>query len=205
MSKFSTIKELEFTEKHLIEAYNIEKENPNYSDEMISPVDVIINWHKHNPYTTIGIKSNENDELAGYITALPLQDNIFQKFLNGECIDTYLSIDNIMQYNKASKDYKLYLCSIGINPKYKNSEVFQLLLKAFFTQIINLAIYHGIYFSEVIADTITSEGSHLCEIIGMEKVKNTNHNSNIFYIKTKKLKNNRLTKNFLKMYKKYEK
>jgi hypothetical protein len=161
-----------------VQMVEIEK---NYWDKkLISSPEVTFAWYNHNPWTLVAVRDIEKNILAGHVSLIPIDDEIFLKIKDGKYIDTEIPIEHIKKYNKQG-NYKLYCCSIAIDPLYKGSKAFKIMIKEYANRF-NLLEKKGLIFTDVISDSITSKGEKLSKFLGMKLINNSNHNSKIMWV-----------------------
>lgn len=167
----------EIVKEDFEESYRIEKlVLPN---DLISPVDEVVSWYKHNSYTMHGVRDTITGKLIGFINALPLTDQMYNLIEKGQTLDTIIPITMIKKYDYPDF-YKLYISSICISPEYQDSNAFKILYDSFIEEILNIAILKEIFISEILADASTPQGERLCNAIRMTFITSTNHNSKIY-------------------------
>lgn len=166
----------DFCDEDIEELFRLEKKL--FTPDLISPVEIAKQWYYHNPMTLIGARDRATGKLIGFFNALPVCEELFSKIESGEYVDTHIPIDEIRLYDLPDL-YKLYLCSFCVDPEYKNTDAFRLIIDGFIDLLMHLAAKE-IYITEIIADAITKKGEELCRFAGMKEVAKTQHSSKIF-------------------------
>lgn len=201
----------EFTYDDIFESYQIEQLvlPPN----LIASATTTFDWFKYNPLTMIGAKDAATGKLIGFFNTLPVTDDLFEQIKSGDFDDTNFSLKQIRQYDIPGF-YKLYLSSFCIHPAYNTTTAFKIIYTSFVDFLLNMATEREIFISEIIADGVTLKGASLCECIGMNKIKSTTHNSNLYHatlippeVTTLKLNNlvgRRLISYYTKIYNEYK-
>lgn len=77
--------------------------------------------------------------------------------------------------------YSAYFSSIVIHPDYQNTDVFMQLFNAIVKKFIFLG-EHDVFVHRMIADAVTKNGEKFCKLFGMNKIKNSNHESTLYEI-----------------------
>lgn len=149
-----------------------------YTGHLKGMYDTCVGWWKKNPEIYVMLEDKKTNKIVGYINAMPINDDLYQKIRNGESIDTAITPDDIETYNE-NKAYKLYFCSIAIHPDYHNTNAFKRLINQFMLHIFELH-ERGINFSSYIADAVSAVGEKMCKYIGLKYVNDTKHKSKIF-------------------------
>ena len=167
----------EFTEEDIIETYKIEQ--LVLPSKLIASIETDIKWYKHNPLIMLGARDVDTGKLIGFFTTLPITDELYEQIRNGDFDDTKFDENHIRLYDVPGF-YKLYLCSLCIHPLYNTTSAFKTIYTSFIDFLLNLAIEREIYISCIIADGVTLKGSNLCKSIGMNKITESVHNSEIF-------------------------
>ncbi len=173
----SIVSPSDITDADIIECYNIER--LLLPHELISPVEVVLEWYRYNNYIMHGVRDIETKKLIAFINAIPITDSLFAEIEKGNYVDTHIPISEIREYN-IPDFYKLYLCSFCVHPEYHNSNAFKLLYDSFIDLLLELASKKDIYISDLIADAVTPDGEKLCKIVDMKHICNSSHKSNIY-------------------------
>lgn len=167
----------DFTLEDIAELYRIETKL--FRPELITPLEIAIEWHKHNHKALVGVRDIITGNLAGFINALPITDRLFKQIESGDYIDTHIPLEDIRLYDVADF-YKMYMCSFCVDPDYKNTAAFKLIIDSFIDLLLKLAMEDEIYITEIIADAITTKGEDLCEYAGMKEQIRSTHGSKIY-------------------------
>jgi hypothetical protein len=149
-----------------------------YSNEYQGVYETCINWWKKNPAIYVMIEDNQTKKIVGYINAMPLNNDYYQKIRSGETIDTDIPSEEIETYDFPDT-YQLYFSSIAIHPDYHNTNAFKALFDGFIIHILEL-YDREIYFSSIVADAVSAIGEKLCKYIGLTHITNSNHGSKIY-------------------------
>lgn len=156
----------------------VEIDQKSYSEEFQGVYELCMGWFIQNPDIYTVIVDKRIDKVVGYINAMPLEEEIISKIQDGVYMDTDIKPEYILTYDFPDF-YKLYLCSVVIDPDYRGSIAFKMLYEAYFDKLLNLA-RNDVFVSEIIADAVTKDGEKLCNFIGMKKINDTQHGSAIF-------------------------
>ncbi|NTV09418.1 MAG: hypothetical protein HGA47_01415 [Zoogloea sp.] len=141
-----------------------------------------ISWEYYlkNNETYLGVRDMDSGKMAGHICILPIADELFQKIIAGDHIDSDIDIDHILKYDAPGR-YKLHFFSIAIENRYKLSNIHAILFKALKAKVGDLA-ERGIVFTDVTAECVTKAGAVICEsILNMKCVTQTAHDSRIYW------------------------
>ncbi|MEG1642415.1 MAG: hypothetical protein RR272_04805 [Synergistaceae bacterium] len=138
-----------------------------YESEDTSPVEKCLNWYA--------------EEVIACINIMPLTEKYYTKIRNGEYKDTYLPTEAILKYDKIGY-YDLYVSSVAINPKNNDVLLLRELIDFVAGRLIEFS-ERGILCRRIMAEAVSKKGMRLCEIMGMEEVKNLNNISNTYEAK----------------------
>lgn len=147
--------------------------------DLIAEPQISFEWYLLNKYTHIAVKDEETETVVGYITALPIFEDLYDEILLGNFKDNELTTDQIREYNFPDL-YKLYISSVCIHPHYQNTDVLLIMYKELMRIIIELAWGLEIYIMDVVAEASTEKGKKFCETVGMKKVVDTEHKTEIY-------------------------
>ncbi|MEG1836540.1 MAG: hypothetical protein RRZ70_02195 [Synergistaceae bacterium] len=152
-----------------------------YESEDTSPVEKCLNWYEeNNEIYTIAI-DEKTEEVIACINIMPLTEKYYTKIRNGEYKDTYLPTEAILKYDKIGY-YDLYVSSVAINPKNNDVLLLRELIDFVAGRLIEFS-ERGILCRRIMAEAVSKKGMRLCEIMGMEEVKNLNNISNTYEAK----------------------
>ena len=159
-------------------------------------------WFEVNPDIYVMAKDVVANKVIAYVNISPVTDECYEKIKNGDFIDTGITEDMILSYDMPFP-YSVYFSSIVIHPDYQNTDVFLKLLNA----IIKKFTYLGeneVFIKRMIADAVTKNGEKFCKLFGMEKIKNSNHESALYEISLIPPRFRILSKNCKKLYDYYQ-
>lgn len=143
-------------------------------------------WIKVNPDIYTFIFDQLDNEVKGYINAIPIEDDAFEKIKNGSLNDNEISAENIVPFVR-NQNIKIYLMSIAIAQESRAiSEglihlAFEKLMNGFVNKLIYYFINNNIRVTQFLAVGWTSEGRKLCRLMGMQQV-GIDHYSNPIYL-----------------------
>jgi len=127
------------------------------------------------------IEDLELNRIVGEICAIPLDDNTFNSTIKSDFDDRKLLPENIASYDLPDF-YKLYLCSISVDPSYQNVTLaYKMLFDAYIDFLLELA-KEDIFFIEASSMAVTNEGVKLCKSLNMKLKTEGLHNSKIFHV-----------------------
>lgn len=188
------------TEAMIREAVEIDK--LVYKSDYIGDYETCVNWWKKNPQIYIMLEDPQIKRIIGYINAMPINENLYEKIMSGKFIDITIQSTDIETYDLPDY-YKLYIPSVAIHPNYHNTGAFKSLYDAFLLLLVQL-FKQETYFSQILADAVTPAGEKLCKYIGMSLLKETEHFSKIYegkLIPPSIRSTTALSKNIIAMYK----
>lgn len=167
----------ELTYNDFIDMYEIDK--LVLRSDLIAPPDITYNWYQYNVFTHIAVRDSSSGKVIGYFAILPVTDELFQRIQQGDFKDNDLNTDNIRQYNMEDF-YKLYIACVGVHPNYQNTNAFNFLYRALLNMMYNLAIEREVYITDIITEASTKQGEKLCKILGFQKLKDTQLNTELY-------------------------
>lgn len=124
------------------------------------------------------IQDIRTKKIIGYINSMPIDNILYNKIKNGEIIDVMIGEEDIETYDLPDI-YNLYISSVALHPSYHNTGAFKFLYDALMKLITEL-FKREIYFSRILADAVSPIGEKLCKYIGMNKCKESKHQSKIY-------------------------
>lgn len=151
-----------------------------YSQDAWVKADICWDWFQKNPDIYIMGINTETNRVVSYLNAMPISDSYFNTIASGNFLDSQIPQNEIKSYNLPGF-YKLYICSIAIDPAFQNCDICNKMLDAFMSKLLQLAS-KGIYITDVIADGFTENGKRLCELYGMKKIISSSHDSEVYKI-----------------------
>lgn len=149
-----------------------------YNDDYQGIAEMCHQWWHKNAEIYVMIEDLATKTIIGYINAMPLEKEYYDKVVSGEIIDVSTPSEYIQTYDFPDI-YNLYFSSIAIHPDYQNTSAFKLLYDAFLLHLLELA-KREIYFSEIAADAVSEIGERMCKYVGMKKIRESSHDSNIY-------------------------
>ncbi len=186
--------EFRHKEQDFEEVYNIEKQYLEESN--ISSVIQIKKWDKRNNDTHIFVRCLNIDKIVGEITLLPINETLFNKFINDELCDTEISEEDIIIY-KSGIDCYLLFSAIAIDKNYRHEKkVLSLLLEGLSLKIEKL-FCGNVNILNMCSEGQTAEGRRFIEkFLNMQCQKVTSANYKLYCYEK--------TKDFLKWSKKFK-
>lgn len=178
MDEFKIINGLDVSIDDIEQAIELDK--IVYDEEYFVSLDQCLEWNEVNNQIYTMIKEVNSNSVIAYVNISPVTDEYYEKIKSGEFIDTYLPAEAIMSYDMPSV-YNIYFSSIVIHPNYQNTRVFKMLYDAIIEKIIKLG-ENDMYIKRMVADAVSDKGMKFCQLFGMEKVKNSHHNSTIYEV-----------------------
>jgi hypothetical protein len=178
MFPFKILHGAEITPEQILEAIGIDENI--FNPEFQGIYDRCLEWFAKNPDIYTFIIDRNINKVVGYINAMPIEEDFLTEIETGELMDVDIPASAIRTYDLPDI-YKMFLCSIAVHQNYQGTIAFKMLYEAFIEKLIRLAA-DDIFFSEIVADAVTSEGEKLATFIGMKKFKESSHNSNIYKV-----------------------
>ena len=148
--------------------------------DLISPIEEVNKWYKHNCYSMHGIRDEVTGKLVGFVNVLPLTDDSYEMIKAGTFPDVNINTSHIRKFDYPDF-YKIYISSMCIAPNYQNTEAFKILYNSLIGIILDLAITHEIYFSELLSDACTQQGERLSHAIGMKFLKDSKYGTKLYW------------------------
>ena len=151
-------------------------EKKYYEVDYITNAAEAFEWYLHWDKTVVCIK--EDDEVAGFANLFPVVFSVYEEIKRGSFNDKFLCKEMILIPENNGAEHNLFFSCIAIDEKFKGRGVSDLLIQEYLKIYTEFA-ESGIKFGEVIADTITEEGTAFVEKIGLKKICLSDHNSTI--------------------------
>jgi hypothetical protein len=142
----------------------------------------------------------ESNELAGYISGMPLKDSAFEKIKTGKITDSEIQENDIMPFTK-NAELKIYIMCMATKKNVRQyrcghfNEVTQKLFSGFFNKLIEYWENDNIKIIEFAAVAWTPQGINVCKLLGMEQIYRDRFDHPIFCLNTHKYK--RLNTNYI--------
>lgn len=149
-------------------------ELPHYKEVEI-PRGLSLQWIQVCPDIYTFLMDRATGLPVGYVNAMPVTDNMFQKIKDGLVEDNEISADDVEPISPGAS-LKIYLMSVAISQASRNvgqglvNEALQKLLHGLVDKLIDYAQSQGVRVSELVGVGWTPQGRKLCEILGMKKV-----------------------------------
>jgi len=159
---------------------------PNYRVSQM-PRGLSTTWIEMNPDIYTFLFDRRRDDVCGYINAMPVQDQCFDRIKEGRVRDNEIVAKDILPF-LTDQTLKLYLMSVVIDPALHNAgqglyqEPFERLITGFVNKLYYYAVNHKIRVTELVAVGWTEPGRRLCQALGMENIGNDNDGNSIFWI-----------------------
>ena len=148
-------------------------------EDLIASVETAIDWYEYNNYTYIAIRDNVTHKIVGYMTFLPITEDVYNQILSGDFMDKEFTRDSILQYEKPGL-YTVYVASVAIHPTYQNTNAFYVLYNAAIDMFMELASQREIYVEKIIAEASTVQGEKLCKLMQMKKYCSTTTDTDVY-------------------------
>lgn len=148
--------------------------DPHYSEYTI-PDGFAEKWvQSNNDIYSFLTKGENNEELIGYINAMPLKKEVFQSLLNGEVHDSDITHKNILPYDGYNKEIHLYIMSIALSPNYQMQHLglkdlgFEKLFNSLLDKLTEYYNKYGIKVVQIASVGWTEKGIRLSKMLGMK-------------------------------------
>lgn len=182
------------------QAVNIDAEN--YADELRATSETCFKWYRQNPLIYSILVHKPSQEVAGYINAMPIEDEFFSRLEKGDFIDVDIPECAIRSYD--FPDFlKMYFCSIAVHPAHQGTMAYKILYDAFMNKLYHLAC-NDFYVTEIVADAVTDKGKKMAQQFGMQMVHQSSHGSSIFKLTMMPPKFRCVTKDAKRLYELYK-
>jgi GNAT superfamily N-acetyltransferase len=145
-----------------------------YGVDYITDAATAYEWYLHWDKTVVCIK--EDSEVAGFMNLFPVVSSVYEEIKRGSFNDKFLCKEMIHIPENNGEEHNLFFSCIAIDEKFKGRGVSALLIQEYL-EIYNELAESGIKFGEIIADTITEEGTEFVEKLGLKKICTSDHNS----------------------------
>lgn len=178
MSKYSVIEGRAVTTENIDEARKLDM--LVYKEEYYVSLRQCLEWNKKNSRIYTMIQDDDTGRIVAYVNVSPVTDEYYEKIRSGKFIDTYLPPEAIVDY-VLPDTYNVYFSSIVVHPDYQNSQVFLKLFNAVAAKFAELA-KEEILIKRMVADAVSEKGEKFCELFGMEKRKDSDHDSEIYEV-----------------------
>ena len=126
------------------------------------------------------LKDFDTNHIVAYAGIIPVSNECYDSLRKGILIDTSITTEMILKYKSGWK-YKLYFSSIVVHPDYRDICILRLMYKTIMSRFDKFKI-QSIFIEKILADAVNESGKKLCKLIGMKKIRLSNHNSEIYEI-----------------------
>ncbi|HEV2159800.1 hypothetical protein [Bradyrhizobium sp.] len=147
---------------------------PGYEASQI-PRGLSTTWIEINPDIYTFLFDRDSDKVCGYVNAMPLTDECFEKVKKGEIKDSDITSDDILPFLN-NQTVKLYLMSIAIAPLVRRAnqgllqEPVERLAGGFLAKLFFYAASQKIRVTEIVSVGWTKPGEKLCQAFGMQPI-----------------------------------
>lgn len=147
-----------------------------YWSELSIPDGLAEKWTEANSdiYSFL-VKQDGTFEVIGYINAMPLQSETFDKILTGKLHDNEIMPEDILAYDESSKEIDLYIMSIALKPEFQNKHLdfreygFVSLYNSLLDKLSRYYQESGIEVKRIAAIGWTDQGKKLCKLMGLKQ------------------------------------
>jgi hypothetical protein len=146
---------------------------PGYDQSRV-PRGLSTTWIEVNPDIYTFLFDRRTNKVVGYINAMPIRQECFDKVLAGKIKDNQIARYDVMEF-LPNQILKVYMMSVAIDPALRRAsqglfqEPFERLMSAFIGKLYYYAVNRGIRVIELVAVGWTDQGKKLSEAFGMEQ------------------------------------
>lgn len=170
-------------------------EHSYFPDDNITSAEEVMKWYKKNNLTCVGVRNADNKIIAS-VNILPLKKEVFSDIYENRMNEADI-VDNQIEEYKDGNSYYMYLSSISIDKKYRNSYKLITTLLRGCNNLCDILVKRDIKIEKIMADASTIHGEKICKkLLKMHYITDTSHDSKIYcadgekFIETmKKIKN----------------
>ncbi len=154
-------------------------EHSYFPDDNITSAEEVLNWYNKNDLTCIGVRNNKNEIIAS-VSILPLNKKTFYDIYEDKMHESDVVCSQIEKYEN-NGTYFMYLSSISIDKKYRNSyRVITTLLRGCI-DMLNTLLERNIKIEKIMAEASTIHGQKICKkLLNMDYIRNTRYNTKIY-------------------------
>lgn len=128
-----------------------------YYPGLESSPDYFMQFWKKNNHIIASIRDTDQ-HIGGFLTAIPVTDELYTQFLGGQFDDTQLVLNDVLTYSPGGI-YNLYFCSVALRPDFRTDKAnLKQLGNACIDRLIDLNQNHDIQFKCVFGDAVTDAG-----------------------------------------------
>ncbi len=140
-----------------------------------------IELFKANRENGLVIKDSKTGEVVAYSMLLPVRDEIYDRILTGRFIDTALTSDMVLTFDRPGI-YRMYFASIVIHPAHRGASLLLTMFDAMVADFVALA-ERGIFGASLAADVVSQDGEKFAKLFGLSEIRKTDHASRIFEVR----------------------
>lgn len=156
-----------------------EIEKSHYPSEYSSSPELMQNLYKKNIEIYLCVRDNENSSIVGFVSLIPVREEVFNAILKGDFNDSEISADDILKYDKPG-EYRGHIQSMVVAKECKNKSILLILYRELKKRLRNFE-QKNIEFSAITADVVSMFGEKVdVDLLGMKFVKKTSRNSKIY-------------------------
>lgn len=168
--RYQVINPIEISEQDIEQAIELDKVGYGNVENYIGIRETCIEWANTNPFIYFMVKDLESQKIVGYINAMPVSDELYEKLGKDEIDDINISPHEILSYNLPGY-LNLYFASIVVTPKTNDGqEILRLLFSAIQNFFIKLS-ENNIIIKKMLAKEVSGKGKRLCNLFGMSQSK----------------------------------
>ena len=177
-ARFRLMAPSEITPQDIQEVLDMEAEV--YPEEERQELSSCIQYFEVNPNVYLFFKDVETERIVANIDICPVTDECYEMIRSGAFLDREIQPDMVLSYDLPSL-YNIYFEGITIRKEYRNTGLFLFMFNAVVRMFLSLG-EREIFARRMIADAVTAEGVKFCKLFGMNKVKESDHQSTLYEV-----------------------
>lgn len=147
-----------------------------YENKYVGDLDLYKEAYKKDCNNFIFAIDASTGEVAGYLFAMPIKDEAYEKMRTGCFIDTEAISENDIDSLKKSTLNSIYIYSIVVNPEYQGMGVSKKLVDTLMGRLEKVSI-DGYNIKSILADTINPKTFGNLSRYGLVPINRSKHNS----------------------------
>lgn len=155
-----------------------------YGEHLAAPLDLVESIYNKNADICLVAKDPTLNKFIGYISAIPLSSEAFNKITDPAFAET-IGANDVVEYDYCrirNGIYHLYIASIVVDPSYRQRGVSQKLYFSLIDFLLMLGEEYNILFEDIAARA-TPQGESICMAIGMNHIGTADGGEKIFYLR----------------------
>lgn len=155
-----------------------------YGEALAAPLEIAEAIHRKNPDICIVAKDRTQDRVVGYISAIPLSSEAFDRVLDPD-LDEVFTPEDVIRYDDPGREneaHHLYMASIVVDPDYRGQGILKGLYFDFLCFLLKIGRSKKILLEDIAARA-TPMGEKICKAVGMNCLGTSGKGEKIFYIR----------------------